>query len=161
MYTPQQAALNSERVLVLCADTPLIEPETIANLIRASESAEVAITFVTADPPPVAGLGRIVRDSRGTVARIVEEADADGPTLAITEVNSGWYGFSGEFLRGNLIKVQPAPNGELYLTDLIEMAIDADRNVVTVPAKSPLEMPPCRPHTNHDESDHRPHGLLR
>jgi bifunctional UDP-N-acetylglucosamine pyrophosphorylase/glucosamine-1-phosphate N-acetyltransferase len=135
-----EVALSSERVLVLYADTPLIEPETVANLIQASESAEVAIAFVTADPPPVAGLGRIVRDSRGAVVRIVEEADADGSTLAITEVNSGWYGFSGEFLRENLINVQPAPNGELYLTDLIEVAIDADRNVVTVPAKSPIEI---------------------
>ena len=135
-----ELALGSDRVLVLYADTPLIEPETVASLIQASESAEVAIAFVTADPPPVGGLGRIVRDSNGTVARIVEEADADGSTLAITEVNSGWYAFSGEFLRKNLANIQPAPNGELYLTDLIEVAIDADCNIVTVPAKSPIEI---------------------
>ena len=125
-----ELALGSDRVLVLYADTPLIEPETVANLIQASESAEVAIAFVTADPPPVGGLGRIVRDSNGTVARIVEEADADGSTLAITEVNSGWYAFSGEFLRKNLANIQPAPNGELYLTDLIEVATAASAAAV-------------------------------
>jgi bifunctional UDP-N-acetylglucosamine pyrophosphorylase/glucosamine-1-phosphate N-acetyltransferase len=135
-----EAVLSGDRVLVLYADTPLIEPETIANLIQASESKEVAIAFVTADPSPVGGLGRIVRDASGAVARIVEEADADESTLAITEVNSGWYAFSGDFLRANLGNVQPAPNSELYLTDLIELAIDANRSVVTVPARTSVEI---------------------
>jgi bifunctional UDP-N-acetylglucosamine pyrophosphorylase/glucosamine-1-phosphate N-acetyltransferase len=135
-----EAALSSDRVLVLYADTPLIDSETIARLIEALEAPEAVICFVTADSPPVSGLGRIVRNSAGAVVRIVEEADADESTLAITEVNSGWYAFSGDFLRANLQNVQPAPNGELYLTDLIELAIRDNHSVVTVAAKSPIEI---------------------
>jgi len=135
-----EAALSGDRVLVLYADTPLIDPETIANLIQASSATDADICFVTADPPPVGGLGRIVRDSDDAVSKIVEEADADESTFTLTEVNSGWYAFPGEFLRESLQNVQPAPNGELYLTDLIEMAIAAGRKVVTVAAKVPIEI---------------------
>src|SRR3546814_5983276 len=72
--------------LVLYGDVPLVQPETMARLIRA-RAAGMAVLTQTLDDP--AGYGPIVRDEAGAVQRIVEHKDAAPEEHAIREVNTG------------------------------------------------------------------------
>ena len=80
------------------------------------------------------GYGRIVRDAAGGAIAITEEADADEATRAIDEINVGAYCFDAAWLRANLGSVPASSSGEYYLTDLVALAINADRRVAVVVA---------------------------
>jgi bifunctional UDP-N-acetylglucosamine pyrophosphorylase/glucosamine-1-phosphate N-acetyltransferase len=112
-----------DEIVVLSGDVPLIRSETVARLVdqRRVEQAPMALLTMRANDP--AGLGRVLRDGRGRVARIVEERDATPEQLQIEEINVGLYGFDVRWLRRRLPEVRPsASNGELYLPALVELA---------------------------------------
>jgi bifunctional UDP-N-acetylglucosamine pyrophosphorylase / glucosamine-1-phosphate N-acetyltransferase len=123
-------------VLVLLGDTPLLRPETISALVaehRMSGAACTILTAVFADPT---GYGRIVRAGKDDrVIRIVEQADATPDELSITEINTGIFCFRRSLLAPALRRIDPDNvQGELYLTDVVEVLADAGHPVVTVVA---------------------------
>ena len=76
-------------VLILYGDVPLTTSASLAPLVAAAESGQLAIqTQVLADPT---GYGRVVRDggSTGRVRRIVEHKDATPEQLRIGEMYTG------------------------------------------------------------------------
>ncbi len=120
-------------VLVLSGDVPLVDPRLIAELARARRFEGAVVTLVTFEAFDPGRLGRIVRDGEAgdRVARIVEAKDASDEELAIVEVNAGIYAFDAEWLRLRIRDLHPsATTGELYLTELVELARE-DRRPVT------------------------------
>jgi bifunctional UDP-N-acetylglucosamine pyrophosphorylase/glucosamine-1-phosphate N-acetyltransferase len=110
-------------VVVLAGDVPLITPATIAGLVEAHTAAEAAVTVLTMRLDDPSGYGRVVRDERGAVVRVVETkapGDATAEELAIDEVNTGVLCFDGAALLDVLGRLS-ADNaqGELYLPDAI------------------------------------------
>jgi bifunctional UDP-N-acetylglucosamine pyrophosphorylase/glucosamine-1-phosphate N-acetyltransferase len=107
-------------IVVTYADTPLLRSQTLAELIAVHESGGAAVTVLTALVADPAGYGRIIRDSSGGFAQIVEHADATPAQRAIKEINSGVYAFDGELL-ADVVKRVPTDNvkGEEYLTDAV------------------------------------------
>ncbi|RDV00038.1 bifunctional UDP-N-acetylglucosamine diphosphorylase/glucosamine-1-phosphate N-acetyltransferase GlmU [Trinickia dinghuensis] len=116
--------------LVLYGDVPLTKPSTLKRLADAAVEGRYGILTVTLDDPT--GYGRIVRDAGGYVTRIVEQKDATPDQLRIAEINTGivvtptaqlamWLGA----LRNDNAQ------GEYYLTDVVEHAIEAGFDVVT------------------------------
>jgi bifunctional UDP-N-acetylglucosamine pyrophosphorylase/glucosamine-1-phosphate N-acetyltransferase len=78
-----------------------------------------------------AGYGRLVV-KKGKVTRIVEEKDATDKQRRIDLVNTGLYAFDIAWLREAITKLKPSKvTGEIYLTDLVEIAHDDGRAVVT------------------------------
>src|SRR5438128_2598273 len=63
-------------VLLLCGDTPLVTAETLQRLVKAKEASGAPLALVTTRPADPKGYGRIVRNEKGGVERIVEEKDA-------------------------------------------------------------------------------------
>ena len=117
-------------VLVLTADTPLLQAETLAALVAEHRGLGGAMTVLTAGVDAPTGYGRIVRDSGGNVARIVEEKDASDAERAIAEINSGILLFSAEFLATALPRLSQAnSSGEYYLTDTVDLARQDGRTV--------------------------------
>ncbi|MBU9584966.1 bifunctional UDP-N-acetylglucosamine diphosphorylase/glucosamine-1-phosphate N-acetyltransferase GlmU [Burkholderia multivorans] len=120
----------AQPTLVLYGDVPLTRASTLQRLVDAARDGRYGILTVTLDDPT--GYGRIVRDASGFVTRIVEQKDASPDELKIAEINTGiivtptaqlamWLG---------ALKNENA-QGEYYLTDVVELAIEAGFEVVT------------------------------
>jgi bifunctional UDP-N-acetylglucosamine pyrophosphorylase/glucosamine-1-phosphate N-acetyltransferase len=117
-------------VLVTYGDVPLLEPATLSALLAAHAASGAALTLLTSELADPSGYGRVLRESDGTVTRIVEEADASPEQRAVTEVNSGVYAFDAEFLTTTIGRLRTTNSqGELYLTDLVKIAHDDDVDV--------------------------------
>lgn len=118
-------------VLVTAGDVPLLDAATLADLVAAHrEGAGATVTVLTFTAPQPRGYGRIIRASDGSVTAIVEEADATDEQRDITEVNSGVYAFDAAYLRAALRELSSDnAQGELYLTDVIEIAEQQGRVV--------------------------------
>ncbi|HEY6609245.1 MAG TPA: bifunctional UDP-N-acetylglucosamine diphosphorylase/glucosamine-1-phosphate N-acetyltransferase GlmU [Candidatus Limnocylindria bacterium] len=124
-------------VVVTMGDAPLIPTELFVALAREREATDAAIALVSARLADPAGYGRIVRAVDGAPSAIVEEADADEATLRIDEINAGTYAFDLAWLRDAIARVTPAPSGELYLTDLLALAVADGRRACVVPSPDP------------------------
>jgi bifunctional UDP-N-acetylglucosamine pyrophosphorylase/glucosamine-1-phosphate N-acetyltransferase len=131
--------LNADTVLVVLGDTPLLTTNTLQQLLAEANSDTLALlTVESADPT---GLGRIVRNADGSVARIVEHKDASSAELNINETNTGIMAIPRHLLETCLPKLSSAnAQGEYYLTDLIEMATQHGLTVVTSKASSETEV---------------------
>lgn len=126
-HAVQQAAPLLEHhnglLLVLCGDVPLVSDATLQKLIDTAEAGLLAL--VTFHPQSPKGYGRIVRDEAGKVRRIVEEKDCSDAERRITECNAGIYCGPSRFILDSLSALTPDnAQGELYLTDIVELAAD-------------------------------------
>lgn len=121
---------DSAPTMILYGDVPLTSADTLARLARAAAGGErLALLTVTLDDPT--GYGRIVRTG-GSVARIVEQRDADEATRAIREVNTGIMVAPTARLKGWLERLSnDNAQQEYYLTDVIAMAVADGVQVVT------------------------------
>lgn len=117
-------------VVVLSGDSPLIRAETIQKLVCTQQSNKAAVAVLTMKPENPHGYGRIIRDSAGCVLRIVEQKDATDAEAKVTECNSGVYCFDAKALFSALEKVKSNnAQGELYLTDVLEICRHAGQKV--------------------------------
>src|SRR5688500_20316473 len=74
---------DSDLVLVLYGDVPLIRADTLRELIRLAGVKSMSLLTVALDDPQ--GYGRIVRNARGVIQKIVEQKDASKAQLKIRE----------------------------------------------------------------------------
>jgi bifunctional UDP-N-acetylglucosamine pyrophosphorylase/glucosamine-1-phosphate N-acetyltransferase len=112
-------------VVVLSGDVPLVSAAAIAELVEAHLAGGAAATMATTLLDDPSGYGRVVRDERGAVARVVETkkaGDATAEELEIREVNTGVYAFAGDALLAVLPRLS-ADNaqGELYLPQVLDL----------------------------------------
>lgn len=127
-------------VVVLPGDTPLVRSATIAALVREHRLSGAACTLLTARLDDPTGYGRVVRDKDGRVRRIVEHRDADATERAIDEVNTSIYVFRRGLLAPALRRLTPENSqGELYVTDVVEVLAQAGHPVVSLVADDPIE----------------------
>src|SRR6185503_16599818 len=77
-------AAPDAQVVVLNGDVPLARADTLRSLVAA---AGKGLAILTSDLTDATGYGRVVRDARGRVRRIVEEKDASAKEKRIRE----WY----------------------------------------------------------------------
>jgi bifunctional UDP-N-acetylglucosamine pyrophosphorylase / glucosamine-1-phosphate N-acetyltransferase len=117
-------------VLVLSGDTPLLTAELLGELVATHRRDGAAATILSAEPPDARVYGRIVRDSGGPVVRIAEGTDATDEERRIREINSSIYVFRADALWPALAQLQPKNvQGELYLTDAVEILVAAGEQV--------------------------------
>jgi bifunctional UDP-N-acetylglucosamine pyrophosphorylase/glucosamine-1-phosphate N-acetyltransferase len=109
-------------VLIMNADHPLVESETLLAMVAAHREAGAAATLLTFDRTETIGgdFGRIVRGGGRAVEAIVELRDADDAQRALLEVNGGYYVVRSDRLWAALDRVTDHNDqGELYLTDIV------------------------------------------
>lgn len=110
-----------DMTLVLYGDVPLVQSPTLTTLLKTAGTGVGVLTETLAD---ATGYGRIVRDSKGLVTRIVEHKDANADELAIKEVNTGILCAPTRLLKEWLTRIDNNnAQGEYYLTDIIALAV--------------------------------------
>jgi bifunctional UDP-N-acetylglucosamine pyrophosphorylase/glucosamine-1-phosphate N-acetyltransferase len=113
---------ESETVLVLSGDHPLISAANIAELLAAHEATDAAATLLTIELDDPGSYGRVVRGPGGAVERVVEAkaaGDANPEELAIREINAGTYAFDAPPLAAALATLSnDNAQGEYYLPDV-------------------------------------------
>ncbi len=113
--------VQSDDVLILYGDVPLITPETLNGLAAAKGDADLALLTVRLEDPT--GYGRILRNDKGDIVGIVEQKDANEEQKNINEVNTGIMLVSGDKLTGWVSSItDDNAQNEYYLTDIVEMA---------------------------------------
>jgi len=118
-------------VLILCGDVPLLRQETLSSMLAAHDSRGAAITVLTTHLENPFGYGRVIKREGGRISRIVEEKDASSEEKEISEVNSGIYCVSSEFLFDAVSGLKnDNAQGEYYLTDIVKAA--AEKNLLSL-----------------------------
>ena len=116
--------------LILYGDVPLIQTQTLINLLeKANKTGFSLLTVIQNDP---SGYGRIIRDSSKSIQSIIEHKDANTEELEIDEINTGIMAITGALLTKYLNQLEPNNSqGELYLTDIVEKAVKDNVNIAS------------------------------
>ena len=128
-------------VLVTYGDMPLLRARDARRAGPRARRGGNAVTVLTARVSDPAGYGRIVRDERGALAEIVEDADATPEQRAIDEINSGCYAFDGALLADAIKRVATGnAQGQEYLTDVVAILRGDGHPAGAVLAADPAEI---------------------
>jgi bifunctional UDP-N-acetylglucosamine pyrophosphorylase/glucosamine-1-phosphate N-acetyltransferase len=116
---------DSDTVLVLSGDTPLLGAEAIDAMLAAHGEAGAAATMMTTELDEPGTFGRVIRAADGEVERIVEAkkpGDASPEELQVREVNAGTYAFAAAPLADALDGLtNDNAQGEYYLPDVLPL----------------------------------------
>ena len=126
--------LVTSDIVVLSGDTPLLTDRTLLGLMvdhakasansanSANETGAAAATVLTVRLEDPSGYGRVIRAADGTLARIVEDRDANADEAAVDEINTGMYVFQADPLRTMLGRIGTNnAQGEEYLTEVVAL----------------------------------------
>ncbi|ORA26657.1 bifunctional UDP-N-acetylglucosamine diphosphorylase/glucosamine-1-phosphate N-acetyltransferase GlmU [Mycobacterium aquaticum] len=117
-------------VVVTSGDVPLLDSDTLTDLIAGHTGATAAATVLTTTVADPTGYGRILRTQDNEVIGIVEQADASASQRSIREINAGVYAFDIADLRSALSRLRSDnAQQELYLTDVVAI-LRQDRRTV-------------------------------
>ncbi len=145
--TKEHLSKDTDTVLVISADQPLISKETLLTLIKKHTEENAVLTLATAPLPDFINwrenlktFGRIVRDENNKLLKVVEYKDASEEEKEITEVNPAIYAFDNSWLWNNIDKLKNENSQkEYYLTDLIQLAVDQNLKIETTHLSNILE----------------------
>ena len=120
---------NGWPILILYADTPLIQAVTLRELANRIEAgADICLVGFEADNPT--GYGRIVLSEDKMVKAIIEHKDASEAEQKIRLVNGGVMAAKAGLLTQLLPKLTDANSqNEQYLTDLVSLAANTEAQI--------------------------------
>ena len=128
-------------VLILYGDTPLVTSKTLKDAIDFHKNNECSATVITAEVDDPTGYGRIIRDIKGDVLKIVEQKDASPEEAAIKEINSGMYCFTiKELVKALRLLNNDNNQGEYYITDTIGILVEMGHKVGALKLSNPKEI---------------------
>ena len=114
---------EKEKVLILYADTPLIDSSLLEKFINYMPTSDVKVLTVELNNP--FGYGRIIREQaeEEIISKIIEETELDDTQRKIKECNTGII-FSDVGTMRDLISEVKNENSkkEFYLTDIVSVA---------------------------------------
>lgn len=110
------------QMLILCGDVPLLTLQTLEGLLAHHRREKVPLTMLVGRLDVPSSYGRIIRNARGRVVKVVEEKDASAAQRRIREVNAGTYCAEPGAVFEALERVgNDNAQGEFYLTDIVEI----------------------------------------
>jgi UDP-N-acetylglucosamine pyrophosphorylase len=128
-------------VVVLSGDVPLLTAQSIQRLIDHHQQTHAIATILTAEYSDPTGYGRVIRNTDGSVKKIVEHKDASEEERWVKEINSGIYVFDREKLFDGLDNINSNNvQKEYYLTDVFEHFWKHQWKVAALKAEYPEEI---------------------
>jgi bifunctional UDP-N-acetylglucosamine pyrophosphorylase/glucosamine-1-phosphate N-acetyltransferase len=128
-------------VLILYGDVPLISASTLKRLIAIHQENRNSVTLLSTLLENPTGYGRVIRDSQGSVEKIIEEEDASVEEKRVKEINTGIYCF--EIVDLCEVVDQLSSNNmqqEYYLTDCVGLLRQKNKIVGAVVCDDPTEV---------------------
>jgi phosphomannomutase/UTP-glucose-1-phosphate uridylyltransferase len=110
-------------LLILYGDTPLFRPGSIRGLLNRHRLRRATLTLLTAVVDRPLPYGRVIRDAAGRIVDVIEEAEASEKVRQIRELNVGAYVVQAEAIFPTLVRLTPAPDGDLRMTDCVHQLI--------------------------------------
>ncbi|MEI7498308.1 MAG: NTP transferase domain-containing protein [Candidatus Falkowbacteria bacterium] len=134
-------------IVIIPGDDPLISLSSIRSLIKTQQKNQAAVAVLTVKIKAEDELmthfdhfGRILRSKNGKIVRIIEFKDASDDQKNIGEFNLSCYCFNAKWLWDNIGALKNNNKAkEYYLTDMIALAVDQKKKVVSAYAKNPIE----------------------
>jgi len=125
--------------LILYGDVPLIQTQTLLDLLAKANKTGFSLLTVIQDDP--SGYGRIIRDSSKSIQSIIEHKDANNEELKVDEINTGIMAINGALLTKYLNQLEPNNSqGELYLTDIVKKAVRDNVNITSFICENSAEV---------------------
>ena len=131
---------ETEHIIVLYCDHPLITPETLNTLLASHIKNNSVLTMAVAQANDfnewrnaLHSFGRIIRNEKGEIAAIVEKKDANPEQLAVTEVNPAYFCFNRAWLEQAVTHItDDNVQKEYYLTDLVKQAFKENKKIADI-----------------------------
>lgn len=126
----REISKDTEHVMVIYGDMPFISSESMQKLAQHHIETDAKITLLTAIAPDFLEwrnsfnvFGRVIRDERGQIAKVVEYKDATEEEKNTKEVCTCFFSFDAKWLEENLKKLNTNnAQKEYYLVDLLKIA---------------------------------------
>lgn len=124
-------------IFILFGDTPLLPKNILDNMLSEKQSAGADLVLLGMHVNDPSGYGRIMLDSDGYVAEIIEDKNTTDESRACTFCNSGVMLISASILQNFLNCMTPdAVTQEYYLTDIVTFCKRKDFMVTAVSGPS-------------------------
>src|SRR2546423_874700 len=135
------AAANGDRgvAFIVYGDTPLLRPETLTRMRALLHERGAPLVLLAGEVGTDNAYGRVVRDERGDIARIVETRVATSEEKQLKESNLGAYAADLDWLRSAVGRLRPKDTGEIFLTDLVAEARREGKRVAVHLTEDPEE----------------------
>lgn len=109
----------SGRLLIMAGDVPLISPATLGYFVEAHQNLGADLSVLTTGLEDPKAYGRVIRDEKGWLERIVECRDASEEERRVKEINTGLYLADSASLFQSIENLSPKNDQkEYYLTDV-------------------------------------------
>jgi bifunctional UDP-N-acetylglucosamine pyrophosphorylase/glucosamine-1-phosphate N-acetyltransferase len=132
-------AIREGEVFVVYGDTPTLSSATLDRLRSLRAERGAAIALLTGKVGTQNAYGRIVRDASGDVRRIVEARLATAEEHELPESNLGAYAVDLAWLRSVIGMLNANATGEVFFTDIVDLAIAGGKRVAAFCTPDPGE----------------------
>lgn len=123
---------GSANVMILYGDTPLFRLSSLKGMLLRHSLKNAAFTFLTQETDQQLPYGRVVRDEKGQVVEIVEEANATQAIRRIIELNLGAYVARTDLLFQALLAPDyPSEGGHIQLPGAVKWLVSKGHRVET------------------------------
>ena len=114
--------INSEYVIIMCSDMPLIEPRHLELFLNDKSDISFIAMRIPKDLRSMP-YGRVIVDSDGVFQKITEYKNSSDEEKMCDLANSAIYKIKTSILKKYIKDIKPNEvNGELYFTDLLAIA---------------------------------------
>src|SRR5690554_2137208 len=110
------------QTIIVPGDVPLMTSELTDEIIKKHLNDKNDLTVCTMIVDDPSGYGRIIKDSKNNIKKIIEHKNATDKQKLIKEVNTSIYVINNSLLTENILKIEANKlTGEYYLTDIVEL----------------------------------------
>lgn len=125
LYNPilKSKIINPKSFLILNGDdATLYSKKTLEEFMKFHTSSKSVLSMMTLKTKRNMQVGRIIRDKKNNFSKILEYKEYLEEGIRSYEINCGVYLIDTNFIKSNLPDIPKNPNGEYYITDLLNIA---------------------------------------